>query len=125
MQQLFLHPAWDKTISEQDRALIEKLFEESYTDVRDLIMSPLIRAAFNHKQELLITVLIHNFTHHSVAFRNRAVLISSGEYYFEQQFTIPDLTVAPFTSMPWTFIFEPNHDFKNLDLVTIQIEIDE
>lgn len=124
MQQLYFYPAWDKTISEQDRLLIENLFEQTYTQVDDVITSPLLRVAINHKQQLLVTVLIHNFTHHSAHFNNRSVFIHCGDFHAEQVFTIPDLVVAPFTSMPWTFIFEadPVYETLTLDEITLEIE---
>lgn len=124
MQQLYFHPAWEKTISEQDRALIENLFEQTYTQVDDLIMSPMIRAAINHKKELLVTVLVHNFTHHSAKFMNRSIFIHCDELDAEHVFTIPDLVIPPFTSMPWTFIFEQNPIYETLSLDHLILEIE-
>lgn len=124
MQQLYFHPAWEKTISEQDRALIEELFEQTYNQVDDFIMSPVIRVAINHKKELLVTVLVHNFTHHSARFNNRSVFIHCDDFDCEQRFTIPDLLIAPFTSMPWTFIFEANPIYERLPLNELTLEIE-
>ena len=124
MQQLYFHPAWDKTISQQDRLLIENLFEQTYTQVDDIIASPVIRSAINHKNELLVTVLIHNFTHHSAHFTNRSIFVHCQDFDAEQAFTIPDLIIAPFTSMPWTFIFEANQLYKSLPLEEIVLEIE-
>lgn len=124
MQQLYFHPAWDKTISEQDRAIIEKLFDETYSQADDFIMSPILRAAISYKQELLVTVLVHNFTHHSARFNNRSVFIRCGDFHAEQAFTIPDLVIAPFTSMPWTFIFKADSIYETLPLDEIILEIE-
>lgn len=124
MQQLYLHPTWEKALSDKDRALIESVFEQTYNQVDDVIMSPVIRVAFNHKKELLITALVHNFTHHGTRFKNRSVYVRCGEYLEEQSFTIPELSIAPFTSMPWTFIFQPDPVHSSLDLKQINLEIE-
>lgn len=124
MQQLYFHPTWDKTISAQDRALIEQLFTETYTDVDDFIMSPIFRVAINHKEELLVTALVHNFTHHSAKFQNRSVFIHCDGFDEEQAFTIPDFVIPPFTSMPWTFIFKSNPVYNTLPIQTILVEIE-
>ena len=125
MQQLYFHPTWEKAISELDRTLIETVFEQTYTDTADLIMSPTVRVATNYKNELLIMVLVHNFTHHSTRFNNRLVYAHCGdEFDLQKSFTISDLVVAPFTSMPWTFIFEPNEAYNTLDLSKFVLEIE-
>lgn len=124
MQQLSFHPAWDKTISEKDRLLIEDIFDQTYNQVDDLIMSPVIRTAINHKKELLVTALVHNFTHHSAQFRNRSIFISCGDFDEEQVFTLPDFVIPPFTSMPWTFIFTANPLYEKLDLSQVVLEIE-
>ena len=124
MQQLYLHPTWEKAISDKDRDLIETVFEQTYDQVDDIIMSPIIRVAFNHKDELLITALVHNFTHHGTRFRNRSVYIRCGDYMEEQLFTIPELNIPPFTSMPWTFIFQPVPVHSSLDIQKLILEIE-
>ncbi len=124
MQQLYLHPTWEKAVSQKDLALIEDVFEQTYTKADDVIMSPIVRTAFNHKGELLITTLVHNFTHHSARFANRSVFIRCGDYMEEQVFTIPSLSIPPFTSMPWTFIFKPDSVHATLDLQDLILEIE-
>lgn len=124
MQQLSFHPAWDKTISKKDRLLVEDLFEQTYNQADDLIMSPVIRAAVNYKKELLVTVLVHNFTHHSARFHNRSIFIHCEHFDAEQVFTIPELVIAPFTSMPWTFIFKANPLYEQLALTQLVLEIE-
>ena len=124
MQQLSFHPAWDKTISEKDRLLVEELFEQTYNQADDLIMSPVLRAAINHKKELLVTVLVHNFTHHSALFRNRSIFIQCDNFESEQVFSIPDFVIPPVTSMPWTFIFPANPIYETLELTELVLEIE-
>ena len=124
MQQLYLHPTWEKAISDKDRDLIETVFEQTYDQVDDIIMSPIIRVAFNHKNELLVTALVHNFTHHGTRFQNRSVFLRCGDYMEEQSFTIQELSIPPFTSMPWTFIFNPDPIHSSLDLQQLILEIE-
>lgn len=124
MQQLYFHPTWERAISEADREVIEQLFEQTYDEVDDTIMSPTVRAAFNHKGELLVTALVHNFTHHSARFRERTVFVHADDDFYEQRFTIDALVVPPFTSMPWTFIFPPNALALTITLSNVYIEIE-
>lgn len=123
MQQLYLHPTWQQAVSAQDRALIEQTFDDTNGEVEDLLLSPVMRAAFNHKGQLLVTALVHNFSHHSVRFQDRAVTLQCEDFFEEQLFTIPALSIAPFTSMPWTFIFEPNEAYAGLPLDALVLEI--
>ena len=124
MQQLYLHPKWEKAVNDKDLALIEQVFEDTYDQVDDLIMSPIVRIAFNYKEEMLITALVHNFTHHSTRIINRSVFIRCDDYMEEQTFTIPELTIPPFTSMPWTFIFKPDSVHTSLQLQNLILEIE-
>lgn len=124
MQQLYFHPTWDKAISPQDRTRIEEVFEETYTQVDDVIMSPLVRAAINHKGELLVMVLVHNFTHHSARFVERSLFVHCDDFSEQHVMTIPALSVPPFTSMPWTFIFPASPIYKTLELEHVVLEID-
>lgn len=96
--QLQFEPTWNKSISQQDRTLIEQTFticdkNEPFT---------LIRQAINHRGEHLLTVLVHNQEDSMMTFQQRPVQIAS----FHGIFTIPQLQIPPYTSMPWTFIFK-------------------
>ena len=123
MQQLYLHPTWEKAVSDKDRSLIECVFDQTYEQTDDVMMSPIVRTSLNYKGDLLVMAVVHNFTHHSTRFRNRTVSILCDDYYEEQLFTIPELTIAPFTSMPWTFIFEAKSEYMTLQLDHVVIEI--
>ena len=106
MQQLQFESSWAKALSQQDRDAIEKLFNDTkgqhYTTI---IFSP-IRQAINHRNELLITVLVHNFSQQPFTFANTHLVYSNGqEVLAENIFTLPTLTIPPQVSMPWTFIF--------------------
>ena len=116
MQQLRFESSWDKTLSAQDRDTIERLFNDTKQQHHATIVFSPIREAINHRNELLITVLVHNFSQNPFTFEDtRLVYSNDQEMLAENVFTLPTLTIPPQVSMPWTFIF-PVHqgtDFKN------------
>ncbi|GAK04278.1 hypothetical protein JCM19037_2667 [Geomicrobium sp. JCM 19037] len=95
-QTLYWHPAWEKTISIEDRKHVEKLFtctpRKPYT---------VFRVAINHKGELLVSALIQNedqtpWIRQMLAFVQDSKPIAKGHFHVH---------VLPKTSMAWTFIF--------------------
>ena len=106
--------AWDKTLSVQDRDQIERIFHETkYQNYSTIIFSP-IRVAINHKKELLITVLVHNFSDFPLVFEQTQLVYSNEkEVIAEKEFTLPALSIPPHTSMPWTFIF-PQESYEKM-----------
>lgn len=106
MQHLQFEKSWDKALSGQDRSYIEKVFVETkHLNSTGVIFSP-IREAINHKEALLVTVLVHNFTDQPLTFDNVRLLYRIGEESIaEMVFTLPNLVVPNKVSMPWTFIF--------------------
>ncbi len=112
MQQLQFEASWDKALATQDRQNIEKIFSETkHLNSSDILCSP-IRQAINYKEELLVSVLIHNFTEHPLIFNNTRLLYSiEGQIVAEKSFTLPTLSIPSKVSMPWTFIF-PKGSYK-------------
>lgn len=106
MQQLQFELSWDKAIAALDRQYIENIFNETkHSMVAELLCSP-IREAINHKEELLVTVLVHNFSERSLTFNNKKVRYSiDGEIIAEEELTLPTFVIPSRVSMPWTFIF--------------------
>ncbi|MEK4484335.1 SLAP domain-containing protein [Psychrobacillus sp. FSL H8-0484] len=106
MQKLEFESSWAKALSSKDREEIEKTFlETSNTENHDLLLSP-IWQAINHKGELLITVLVHNFTQQVITFnQTRLAYIENNKIIAQSTFTLPTLSIPPSISMPWTFIF--------------------
>lgn len=106
MQELQFESAWDKQIAPQDRENIEKIFKETkHINSSSVIFSP-IREAINHKDALLVSVLVHNFTEYPLTFQNTILYYSvNDEVIAEKEFTLPDLVIPSQVSMPWTFIF--------------------
>ncbi|RKJ06717.1 SLAP domain-containing protein, partial [Butyricicoccus sp. 1XD8-22] len=79
--------------------------ETKQTKDAEFICSP-IREAINHKEELLVTVLVHNFTEKNLIFNNKRLRYSiDGEIIAEKLFALPAFGISPRVSMPWTFIF--------------------
>lgn len=95
---LVFEAAWERAIAPIDRKQIEQLFLET----KDYSNHTIIRTAINHKQQLLISVLLHNHSDEERRFSNQPIRFQS----IEQNFSIDALVIAPRTSMPWTFIFD-------------------
>ena len=120
MQQLQFESSWAKALSAQDRESIEKLFYNTKQQHDSTIVFFFFLQAINHRNELLVTVLVHNFSQQPLQFENtRLVYSNEQEVLAENVFTLPTLTIPPQVSMPWTFIF-PVHqgaDFEDGRLV--------
>lgn len=125
MQKLLFESSWDKTISAKDRERILEVFREtSLTDQKHVQLTPLWKAAVNHRGELLVAVLVENFTEHPLSFDNKVLrYVDHNEIVAEHTFTLPSLVIESETSMPWTFIFPVEslrkQDFENGCLVII------
>ncbi|MDA3130967.1 SLAP domain-containing protein [Aliibacillus thermotolerans] len=110
MQRLQYEPAWERTLSSGDRREIEEIFQATKEQAEGRVVCLTIREAWNHKDELLVTVLIHNGTAETLQFENRQVTFQKGDTVLaEKHFTHPSLVISPFVSMPWTFIFSRLH----------------
>ena len=109
MQKLKFEASWDKAIAKPDRLYIEKVYKETKKSLSNNIVFSPIREAINYKNELLVTVLVHNFTEHSLSFhKTRIFYLIEEDTIAQNDFTIPAFVVPSKTSMPWTFIF-PEH----------------
>lgn len=108
MQTLQFESSWEKTISIRDRELITEIFQDNNSSMIDgqIIRLVPIWEALNYKGEILITVLIHNFTDIEQIFQKQKIAYIEKETIIaEHTFTVPKLIIKPKTSMPWTFIF--------------------
>lgn len=106
MQKLQYESSWNKTLSNKDRKIIEGIFLETSLPKQNRIQFTSLWQAMNHKGELLVTVLVHNFSHQVYSFISEKLrYIENNEIMAEHTFILPSLTVQPETSMPWTFIF--------------------
>nr|WP_304216242.1 SLAP domain-containing protein [Fredinandcohnia onubensis] len=110
MQKLVFEDAWDRTISQKDREIIEQLFRDEISE--EGVSFTIFRIAVNHKNERLVTAIVHNRTAQNLVFENTPLQVFDGEKLLaEHQFTLPALQVPSETSMPWTFIF-PSDSFE-------------
>ena len=122
MQQLQFESSWAKALSAQDRDAIEKLFNDTKQQHDSTIVFSPIRQAINHQNELLVTVLVHNFSQQPLQFENTHLVYSNGqEVLAENVFTLPTLTIPPQVSMPWTFIF-PVHQGADFEDGRLEIQ---
>ncbi|EIT83676.1 hypothetical protein A374_19190 [Fictibacillus macauensis ZFHKF-1] len=106
MQRLMFEQKWDQTISEQDRALITNLFEQSKHEEGAPVKFTFVRSALNHKGDLLVMCLLHHFGGETLTFSEQELTYyEKGSAVAQSVFTITHTALPPHTSMPWTFIF--------------------
>lgn len=102
MQQLQWEQAWDRTISDEDRAEIENRFEQTKQSNE---AATFIREAINHRSDLLVTAIIHNRTNSTLTIQNDPITYTNHQNeQWHAPFTVP-MPIPAYTSMPWTFIF--------------------
>jgi SLAP domain-containing protein len=107
LQKLVFESAWDKTLAPKDRSEIERVFSEINTEGKKEKQAVILKTAFNHKQEFLVTVLLNNYSKIPMLLLGKKVVYKeNGQTLgkFESAYT---LEVPVQTSMPWTFIFPP------------------
>lgn len=117
MQKLFFEPAWDKTIAQVDRDIITQHFQKLHPK-EDVYLS-FLRVAINHKNELLVTVLIHNRQDEPLHLEETVIA-----YHPVHGTTITGVFHLPLaiprkTSMPWTFIFSASNQAEQTPTYTI------
>lgn len=124
MQQLQFEASWDKAIAAEDRQHIENLFNETkHLNNYTVLFTP-IREAINHKNELLVTALVHNFTESTLDFINKRLIYNiQGKVIGENKFTLPTLVIQPRVSMPWTFIFPKDNYIEQASYESGQLQI--
>ena len=106
LQSLQFEASWEKALAINDRKLITDIFQVSSKIGEESIQLVPIWEAMNYKGEVLITVLIHNFTDTPHTFRHQKFTYQENETVVaEHIFTIPQVVIKPRNSMPWTFIF--------------------
>lgn len=121
MQRLQFEPAWDKTIAPQDREQIEKTFASMrpMNDNKGIYLT-FLREAINHKDDLLVTVLIHNCTDEKLSLKNVCIAYHQNEKVIAvDTFNLP-FEISPRTTMPWTFIYAL--PYSSTDLVDFHIQ---
>ncbi|QGH33365.1 SLAP domain-containing protein [Gracilibacillus salitolerans] len=123
MQKLYFEDAWNKTISPQDRMKIEEVFKQTKEDAEDGVSFVPIRSAVNHRNDLLITTLIHNFQSENADLTNISIqLFQENKQIASQQIEEKRLHLPAKTTMPWTFIF-PEMGNENKRNVPFSLEV--
>lgn len=109
-QQLFFEQAWERTIAFIDRQEITKRFHEQPINNKRSLQ--FIKKAYNHKNHLLITVIIHNQTEQALEINHTKVTCMKDDRQVATgTFRLP-CNIPAYHSMPWTFIFSdwsPDH----------------
>jgi SLAP domain-containing protein len=124
MQMLRFESSWDKTLSDKDRVIIQQLFLETSRFNNESIQFVPLWQAINHKGDLLVTVLIHNFTKHVRLFQdNKMHYLENNKIVAEHIFTLPSLIIESKTSMPWTFIFPHNRLLGDATLENARLKL--
>ncbi|WP_042221077.1 SLAP domain-containing protein [Oceanobacillus manasiensis] len=105
MQRLVWEQAWDKTISLGDRKQIEITFEQANEEATPIKYIPFWQAR-NYRGELLITVIVQNFSDEAMSFTHLPLkYVEEGELVASHTFSYSNLELEARSSMPWTFIF--------------------
>lgn len=105
MQRLEFESAWDKTIAPQDRKNIEAIFQDNWNNKEKGIEFIFMWEATNHKEELLVAVLIQNFNDDVLTIKDDMIQYRrDGQAIATDAFTLP-VRISPKTTMPWTFIY--------------------
>ena len=105
-QQLQYESSWDKGLSDKDRNKIEEAFSKSLSLKEEGIQFTVLWTAINHKGELLVTALVHNFLGQTCSFHDQCLQYKEDNLLIAKHcFSLPTLMIPAKTSMPWTFIF--------------------
>jgi SLAP domain-containing protein len=121
LQKLVFESAWDRTLAQKDRHEIERVFSEIVVEGNEGHEAVLLKTAFNHKREFLVTVLLNNYSKIPMSLLGKKVVYKEEDQIFGEFESAYTLEIPPQTSMPWTFIFpagslidQPNGDSGEL-----------
>jgi SLAP domain-containing protein len=106
---LTFEDAWERTVAASDKIRLISLFE-SAPEVESGEVSFLpYRVAYNHRGELLASVIIQNGRNEELLMRDMAIVFEDAKgNQVGHSFSFPRLVIAENTSTPWTFIFPKN-----------------
>src|SRR5699024_10033857 len=105
MQKLYFEAAWERTIAQNDREKIIKIFEKVQPTLSSGVHFTFLWTAKNHENETLITTLIDNVRPHVLQLTNTIDTYKvNTEVQYKDKFDVKEPIPAN-SSMPWTFIF--------------------
>jgi len=97
--------AWDRTIASKDREEIKKVFHRQSSQLNNGIYFSFLWKTKNHRDDLLVTVLIHNRMESVLRLKNTSLSYTEhGKKTVTGCFDLP-CDIDAYTTMPWTFIF--------------------
>ncbi|WP_347548319.1 SLAP domain-containing protein [Pseudalkalibacillus hwajinpoensis] len=96
---------WERTISDGDRTMFLNVYENNPIQEGKLQFVP-VRAAFNHRDCLLASVIILNGEQDWKLQKQNLFYFEGQELLAEGCFTHQSLTVPYGKAVPWTFIFQ-------------------
>ncbi|GGB39849.1 SLAP domain-containing protein [Fictibacillus barbaricus] len=105
MQKLEFESAWDRTLALPDRLKIEQVFSELDHEQNEGQQSVILKTAFNHKNDFLVTVLVNNYAKQPFSLAEKNVVYKEKAGTISEMDSPYSLEVPAHTSMPWTFIF--------------------
>jgi SLAP domain-containing protein len=105
LQKLVFESAWDRTLAQKDRHEIERVFSEFVVERKVGQQAVLLKTAFNHKREFLVTVLLNNYSKVPMSLLGKKIVYKEGDQTLGEFKSVYTLEVPAETSMPWTFIF--------------------
>lgn len=120
MQTLYFEAAWEKTLAPNDREKMVHFFEKVKPNLNDGVHFTYLWSAHNHKNEILITTLIHNvqpkpleLVDTIIAYKHYDKLEHINKFY------VPEIIPA-YKTMPWTLIFSKEQCEDNIPDYIIQ-----
>src|SRR5699024_148059 len=105
MQKLYFETAWERTIAQNDRKKIIKIFEKVQPTLSSGVHITFLWTAKTHETETLITTLIHNVRPHVLQITNTIINYKvNTEVQYKDKFDVKE-PIPVNSSMPCTFIF--------------------
>lgn len=122
-QQLKFEEKWDKTLSEEDRKLIERIHNHIVPSKLETVNYHVFRVARNHRHDLLVSTLVENHSSQPLVFTDKSLnYVEEDKCIASHRFTLSQFSVPPFTNSPWTFIFPDTKQHLNATLKNGHLE---
>jgi SLAP domain-containing protein len=104
--QLIYEPTWERSMSKQDKEIVERLYQNSLTDIPEEVRFLNLRTGINVHGHLFATVLIQNGTDKDIPLLKLPLrYCDANGVIAEESFTYQSLTIKAQSSTPWTFLF--------------------
>lgn len=105
-QKLRYESTWKRTLAQKDLDEIESLFQSLSEPSLGTVQFIPFRVAYNHRGDLLATVLIQNATNEHFELKHCPIRFEDAEgFVVQENFYSDKLRVEAYCTTPWTFIF--------------------